>query len=811
MTDTTDQKKTMTLRLDTVSGPSKAVFEKGQVKQSFSNRRTKTVEVERKKRRPSQKESVETAETKQNFPSYEMEQGNLSASEMEIRRRVFEKSSLEKLQRERENELRAMADLEEARKQKEKKSEQITPSFEAVKPASVALPQENVKEGESKRGAKPDREKATTPAKKTLKLKVEASRRRSKLTISQALEGEESDKNRYRSLAAIKRARERERQRVHEILKTNQKVLREVTVPETITVADLANRMAVQNASLIKTLMGMGVMVTANQTIDADTAELAVAEFGHKVKRVSESDIEDILIDQEGDDGSLQPRPPVITVMGHVDHGKTSLLDALRDTRQREQEVGGITQHIGAYQVKLSRGETLTFLDTPGHSAFSAIRARGSRLTDIVVLVVAADDGVQPQTVEAINHAKAANVPVVIAINKCDKPDCDPERVKSELVRHGLIPESLGGNVLCVEISALKKTNLDKLEEILTLQAELMELKADPARRGVGVVIESRLEKGLGAIATIIVQNGTLKKGDTVIAGSEWGRIRLLRDENMKPLEAATPSMPVEIIGLQNLCMVGDKLTVVSNEVGLRNITDYRKRQKAEKKHKITQKSNVEQMFQKIGADSIKELAVIVKADTHGSLEAISDSLGKIGNDEVRINILNGGIGNIHEADIHLAKTSNGIVLGFNVRPTIEARNAVKKDSVDVRCYSIIYDLLDDMTVKVETMLKPELKEISLGKATIHQIFPAGKSDKAAGCLVSEGVIKRGSYLRLLRDNENVYQGRLRQLKRFKEDVGEVGKGLECGITFEKYNDVQEGDIIECFEIQEKSRKLSSD
>ncbi|CUW37356.1 translation initiation factor IF-2 [Magnetospirillum sp. XM-1] len=630
--------------------------------------------------------------------------------------------------------------------------------------------------------------------------RTEPRRRTGKLTITDALTDDDRSE-RGRSLAAVKRARERER--LKHMQKGSEKVIREVIVPESITVQELANRMAVRGADVIKCLMRLGVMATINQNIDADTAELVVTEFGHNMKRVSEADV---LVGLEGEadtDEALFTRPPVVTVMGHVDHGKTSLLDALRATDVVSGEAGGITQHIGAYQVTMSSGDKITFIDTPGHEAFTAMRARGAKVTDIVVLVVAADDGIMPQTVEAIRHAKAAGVPIIVAINKIDKPGATPDKVRQELLQHELVTEELGGDVLAIEVSAKKRMNLEKLEEAILLQAEILDLKANPSRAAQGVVVEAKMEKGRGSVATVLVQKGTLKVGEVFVAGAEWGRVRALVDDHGNSIKEAGPSTPVEVLGLQGTPAAGDDFITVEDEARAREIAGYRQRMDREAKAKLAQRGTLEQMFSAIKSGEAQELPVVIKGDVQGSIEAISSTLEKMGNENVKVRILHAAVGAINESDITLAKASNGLLIGFNVRANPQARDMARRDGVDIRYYSIIYDVTDDLKKMLSGMLAPELREKFLGYASIREVFNITKVGKVAGCMITEGIVKRGSKVRLLRDNVVIHTGDLGQLKRFKDDVKEVREGYECGMSFTNYEDIRVGDVIECFEIEE--------
>jgi translation initiation factor IF-2 len=680
---------------------------------------------------------------------------------------------------------------------------------ETAKPATAAAPgaapaaRTAEEEEEEDRGKRPGRPTPHKPA--PLAKRAEPRRREGKLTITAALADDDRGQ-RGRSLAAVKRARERER--LKQMQKSTEKVIREVTIPETISVQELANRMAERGVDVIKCLMRSGVMATINQVIDADTAELVVTEFGHNPKRVAESDVEIGLTGELDVEANLQSRPPVVTVMGHVDHGKTSLLDALRATDVVSGEAGGITQHIGAYQVTLAGDERITFIDTPGHEAFTAMRARGAKVTDIVVLVVAADDGIMPQTVEAIRHAKAAKVPIIVAINKIDKPDANPQRVRQELLNHELVTEELGGDVLAVEVSAKKKLNLEKLQEAILLQAEILDLKANPERAAQGVVIEAKMERGRGSVATVLVQKGTLRVGDVFVAGSEWGRVRALVDDHGNKIDEAGPSAPVEVLGLQGTPAAGDDFITVDTEIRAREVADYRQRKDREAKAAAGARGTLEQMFSKIASGEAKELPVVIKGDVQGSVEAIVATLEKMGTDEAKVRVLHSAVGGINESDVTLAKASNALVIGFNVRANPQAREMARRDGVDIRYYSIIYDVADDLRKALTGMLAPTLKERFLGNAEIREVFNITKVGKVAGCFVTEGMVKRGAKVRLLRDNVVIHEGALGQLKRFKDDVREVREGYECGMSFENYNDIQVRDVIECFEVEEVAATL---
>mgnify|MGYP003365659641 CR=1 FL=1 len=628
-------------------------------------------------------------------------------------------------------------------------------------------------------------------------------RRSGRIDVRAAIEG---DDDKTRSLASVRRQRDRERRQAElERLRSDQvRVVRDVIVPETITVAELANRMASRQGEVIKALMKMGVMATAAQSIDGDTAELVVEEFGHRIKRVSESDVEIGIEGVEDSAEELLPRAPVVTVMGHVDHGKTSLLDALRTTDVAASEAGGITQHIGAYQITAPSGKKITFIDTPGHEAFTSMRARGASVTDIVVLVVAADDGVMPQTIEAIKHAKAANAPIIVAINKIDKPGANPNRVRQELLSHEIVVEEMGGDTQDVEVSALKRTGLDKLEECILLQSEMLDLRANPDRVAEGVVIESRLDRGRGPVAAVLVQKGTLRRGDILVAGSEWGRVRAVLDDRGRQLKDAGPSMPVEVLGLTGVPGAGEPFVVVENDARAREISEFRQRKIKDKEaaSQVAARGTLDQMLARIQAGVQKEVALLIKADVQGSAEAISATVQKLAHEEVAVRVLNASVGQITESDIQLAKASNAIIVAFNVRATTQARELAQREGVDIRYYSIIYQVADDVEQLVKGKVAPKHREKFLGYAEIRQVFNITKTGKVAGCYVTEGLVKRGCGVRLLRDNVVIHEGELSQLKRFKDDVKEVARGYECGLSFAGYNDLREGDMVECYEME---------
>jgi translation initiation factor IF-2 len=661
-------------------------------------------------------------------------------------------------------------------------------------------------EDDDGRGAR----RGAAPGKAVSRTKGEPKRREGRLTI-QAVAGDGDTAERMRSLASVRRAREREKEkRTKGVGGADQaRVAREVVIPDAITVQDLAQRMATRSVDIIKYLMRQGTMLTINDVLDADTAELIASEFGHTVKRVSESDVETGFLAEEDVADDTQPRPPVVTVMGHVDHGKTSLLDALRAADVAGGEAGGITQHIGAYQVRLPNGERVTFLDTPGHAAFSAMRMRGANVTDIVVLVVAADDGVMPQTIEAINHARAAGAPIIVAVNKMDKPDANPTRVINELLQHEVVVESLGGETQLIEVSALKKTGLDNLIEAIVIQAEVMDLRANPDRAAEGVIIEAKLDRGRGPVATVLVERGTLKRGDIVVAGQAWGKVRALVNERNEQIPAAGPSEPVEILGLDQAPPPGEPFATVENEARARELTEYRIRQRREKQiGSPTASASLAEMMAKLQNKQVKELALVIKADVQGSAEAIGGSLEKLGNEEVRARIIHSGVGAITESDVQLAKASGAPIVGFNVRASKQARDLAEREGVEIRYYAIIYDLIDDLKGVLSGMLSPIQRETWLGNATVLEVFNITKVGNVAGCRVSEGVVRRGAKVRVIRDDVVITEmGTLNNLKRFKDDVAEVISGQECGMNYSS-QDIKPGDVIECFTVETVARTL---
>lgn len=783
------------------------------VRQSFTHGRSKTVTVEVKKKRtfmPGQGKGGRGAADEKSLTSSGLTQQQIAERLATIHGAM--QTQIVESERTRQEAISEQERLKQEEAQKVAVKEEVEkPAAEEAAPQETAEPEAVVRkktvyssytdeeEGAARRG------KVDHKVKAPVVKKGEERRRGSKMTVTQALSGGDEDKP-GRSLAAMRRQREKRKMAGQEM--PQQKVIRDVTIPEVITVQELANRLAERSSDVIKSLMKMGVMATITQSIDGDTAELIATEFGHQVKRIAESDIEIGLHQAEDQDSQLLSRSPVVTIMGHVDHGKTSLLDALRKTDVVSGEAGGITQHIGAYQVTMKSGQKITFIDTPGHAAFTEMRARGANVTDIVVLVVAADDGVKDQTIEAIAHAKAANVPLIVAINKIDKPGAEPDRVRNMLMQHEVFLEKLGGETMDVEVSAKQGTNLDKLEETILLQAEVLELKANPNRLAEGAIVESRLERGKGVVSTVLVQKGTLKVGDLFVAGAEHGRVRALIDDHGKPVDQAGPSVPVEVLGFNGAPLAGDDFVVVDNENRAREISEFRQRRMREAKSAISARGTMEQMFSKIAAGEIKELPVIIKSDVQGSMEAISSSLTKLATEEVGVNILHAAVGEITESDVTLAKASGAMIVGFNVRANPQARDAARKDGIDIRYYSIIYDVIDDVKANLGGLLAPTLREQYLGAAEIRDVFNISKVGKIAGCMVTEGIVKRGAKVRLLRDNIVIHEGSLKTLKRFKDEVKEVREGYECGMAFENYNDIKTGDTIECFEIEEILRTL---
>ena len=721
----------------------------------------------------------------------------------------------EKEREEREREEAAKRKVEEA-EEAERKREKAT-AKKAEPAAAVADPDPAAAQAAEARGAKlpgtrkPDRDRAAADdraARGKAGRDDAAGRRAGKLTLNQALSGREG--GRQRSVAAMKRKQERMRQKAMGGGESHEKIVRDVQVPETIMVQELANRMAERVADVVKSLMKMGMMVTQNQSIDADTAEVIIEEFGHRIVRVSDADVEQVIDSVQDKAEDLEPRPPVITVMGHVDHGKTSLLDAIRHSKVTAGEAGGITQHIGAYQVTTDGGQLLTFLDTPGHAAFTSMRARGAQVTDIVVLVVAADDSVMPQTVEAINHAKAAGVPMIVAINKVDKPAANPDKVRTELLQHEIVVEKLSGDVQDVEVSAVTGQGLDTLLEAIALQSEILELKANPNRAALGAVIEAQLDIGRGPVATVLVQNGTLHQGDIFVVGEQWGKVRAMEDSRGDRVSEAGPSVPVEVLGLNGTPEAGDVLNVVETEAQAREIAEYRKQVAKDKRAAAGAGISLEQLLAQAKANQdVKELPILMKADVQGSAEAIVQAMDKIGNEEVHVRVLHSGVGAITETDVGLAEASGAPIIGFNVRANASARASANQKGVEIRYYSVIYDLVDDVKKAASGLLSAEVRETFIGYAEIREVFKVSGVGKVAGCLVTEGVARRSAGVRLLRDNVVIHEGTLKTLKRFKDEVKEVHSGQECGMAFENYDDIRPGDVIEIFEREEIERSLA--
>ncbi len=644
------------------------------------------------------------------------------------------------------------------------------------------------------------------PAKVPARPKGEEDRRRGKLTVTTVSDDDEGG-SRGRSLASMRRRQEKFRR--SQMQEPREKISREVVLPETITIQELSQRMSERAVDVIKFLMKEGQMMKPGDVIDADLAELIAGEFGHTVKRVSESDVEEGIFNVADDEGEMLPRPPVVTIMGHVDHGKTSLLDAIRHANVVAGEAGGITQHIGAYQVE-QNGQKITFIDTPGHAAFTAMRARGAQATDIAILVVAADDSVMPQTIESINHAKAAGVPIIVAINKIDKPTANPQKVRTELLQHEVFVESMGGEVLDVEVSAKNGTNLDKLLEAILLQAEILDLKANPNRTAEGTVIEAELDRGRGAVATVLVQKGTLRPGQIIVAGDQWGRVRALVNDKGDHVKEAGPATPVEVLGLSGTPAAGDKFAVVENEARAREISEYRQRLARDKAaaRQSGSRGSLEQMMNQLQTSGVKEFPLVIKGDVQGSIEAIAGALEKLGTDEVRARIVHSAVGGVTESDISLAEASNAAIIGFNVRANAQARTLAERQGIEIRYYNIIYDLVDDVKAAMSGLLSPERRETFLGNAEILEVFNITKVGKVAGCRVTEGKVERGAGVRLIRDNVVIHEGKLKTLKRFKDEVSEVPVGQECGMAFENYEDIRAGDTIECFRVEHVTRTL---
>jgi translation initiation factor IF-2 len=742
--------------------------------------------------------------------------------EAEERKRAEEEAARRKIQEEHDRKEREAAakrkeeddarhQLEEAGKRKaEEAARKLAPKPSPSAPVVGRKP--DADEDESPRNKVSPRQPGVGMVKRTLaaptptRTKTDADKRRGKLTLATATS--EEDGERVRSVAAFRRRTERLKKQAQGFQMPTEKVTREIVIPEAITIQELSNRMAERAVDIIKLLMKQGQMHTINDVIDADTAQIIAEEMGHKVKRVSDADVVESLDGETDSEANLVSRPPVVTIMGHVDHGKTSLLDAIRKTNVVSGEAGGITQHIGAYQVKTPNG-LVTFIDTPGHEAFTSMRARGAKATDIAILVVAADDGVMPQTIESISHAKAAGVPIIVAINKMDKPSANPMRVRTDLLQHDIVVESMGGDTLDVEVSAIKGTNLDKLLETILLQAEVLNLKANPNREAGGLVVEAQLDKGRGPVATVLVQRGTLKLGDIFVAGSAWGRVRALVNDKGDQVKEAGPSVPVEVLGLNSAPEAGDRFDVVPTEARAREITDYRERQRRDKRGTGSVRSSLEQMMSQLNQAGRKEFPILVKADVQGSAEAIVQALEKIGNDEIRARVVHYAVGGINESDISLAAASGAVVLGFNVRANGQARDAAQQQGIEIRYYNIIYDLVDDIKLAMAGKLAPELRETFIGNAKILEVFNITKVGKVAGCMVTEGSVQRGNKVRLIRDNVVVHEGELSTLKRFKDEVKEVPVGQECGMAFANYQDMRAGDVIECFRVEKVQRTLA--
>ena len=717
----------------------------------------------------------------------------------DVRRRVAEQA-----RRQREEEARLAKEREEADQRKELEEARKREEEAARKKAEETAARKLTDPASEERREPPRHGRRELPRRPVVPRRTPGGARRSarKITLTQALNEDE----RVRSLASVRRQRERERRLAQGT--APKKVIRDVVIPETISVQEFANRMAERAVDVVSALMRMGEMTGIDAIIDADTAEVAAAEFGHRVRRVSDADVEIGLGSDEDPPETLLPRSPVVTVMGHVDHGKTSLLDALRQTDVVSGEAGGITQHIGAYQVELASGKRITFIDTPGHEAFTAMRARGATVTDLVVLVVAADDGVMPQTIEAIRHAREAGVPMIVAVNKIDVPGADPRKVREALLQHEVVVEEMGGDVLTVDVSAKEKIGLDKLEDMILLQAELLELKSNPDRPAQGVVIEARIDTGRGPMATLLVARGTLRRGEVFVAGGEFGRVRVLMNDRGQKLDAAGPAVPVEILGLNGAPKAGDQFQVVESEARAREIIAYRRRGDRPAASEEPEESTMEAIFAGIKGGRVGEFPVVVKADVQGSVEAVAGAAKKLSNDEVQVRIVHSAAGGINESDVSLAKTAGAVIVAFNVRANTQVRQLAQRDKVDIRYYSVIYDVIEEFKGVLTGMLAPTVKERTVGAAEILEVFNVSKVGKIAGCRVLDGTMRRGARVRLLRDSAVIHEGALGNLKRFKDDVGEVKAGMECGMSLEKYQDVQVGDQIEAYEVEEIARSL---
>jgi translation initiation factor IF-2 len=804
----------------------------GNVKQSFSHGRTKNVVVETKRKRvvvpkPGAAKPAAPGAVRGGDPA--RRPAGISDAEMERRLKAVQAAKARETEdaaRRAQEDLEREAERNRRREEQETKERELREREERTQ-AKVAAEEQKKREAEAaallaaappptpeERAAKTGvvRNKVAEPVRREEPARPsrnkgrEDNRRSGKLTVNQASAGNDG---RHRSMASMKRKQERARQKAMGGTVEREKIIRDVQVPDAIMVQELANRMAERVSDVVKSLMQMGMMVTQNQTIDQDTAELIVEEFGHKIVRVSDADVEDVIDQVVDSPEDLKPRAPIITVMGHVDHGKTSLLDAIRNARVVSGEAGGITQHIGAYQVE-QNGDLLTFLDTPGHAAFTSMRSRGAQVTDIVILVVAADDAVMPQTIEAIAHAKAANVPMIVAINKIDRPAADPQKVRTDLLQHEVIVEQMSGEVQDVEVSAITGQGLDQLLEAIALQSEILELKANPNRSASGAVIEAQLDVGRGPVATVLVQNGTLKLGDIFVVGEQWGKVRALISDSGERIKTAGPSTPVEVLGLNGTPEAGDVLNVVETEAQAREIAEYRAQAAKDKRAALGAATTLEQLMANAKAnEDISELPILLKADVQGSAEAIVQAMAKIGNDEVRVRVLHSGVGAITETDIGLAEASGAPVFGFNVRANTSARNTANQKGVEVRYYSVIYDLVDDVKAAASGLLSAEIRETFIGYANIKEVFKVSGVGKVAGCLVTEGVARRSAGVRLLRDNVVIHEGTLKTLKRFKDEVPEVQSGQECGMAFENYDDIRPNDVIEIFEREEVERKLA--
>ena len=804
----------------------------GNVKQSFSHGRTKNVVVETKRKRvvvpkPGAAKPAAPGAVRGGDPA--RRPAGISDAEMERRLKAVQAAKARETEdaaRRAQEDLEREAERNRRREEQETKERELREREERTQ-AKVAAEEQKKREAEAaallaaappptpeERAAKTGvvRNKVAEPVRREEPARPsrnkgrEDNRRSGKLTVNQASAGNDG---RHRSMASMKRKQERARQKAMGGTVEREKIIRDVQVPDAIMVQELANRMAERVSDVVKSLMQMGMMVTQNQTIDQDTAELIVEEFGHKIVRVSDADVEDVIDQVVDSPEDLKPRAPIITVMGHVDHGKTSLLDAIRNARVVSGEAGGITQHIGAYQVE-QNGDLLTFLDTPGHAAFTSMRSRGEQVTDIVILVVAADDAVMPQTIEAIAHAKAANVPMIVAINKIDRPAADPQKVRTDLLQHEVIVEQMSGEVQDVEVSATTGQGLDQLLEAIALQSEILELKANPNRAASGAVIEAQLDVGRGPVATVLVQNGTLKLGDIFVVGEQWGKVRALISDSGERIKTAGPSTPVEVLGLNGTPEAGDVLNVVETEAQAREIAEYRAQAAKDKRAALGAATTLEQLMANAKAnEDISELPILLKADVQGSAEAIVQAMAKIGNDEVRVRVLHSGVGAITETDIGLAEASGAPVFGFNVRANTSARNTANQKGVEIRYYSVIYDLVDDVKAAASGLLSAEIRETFIGYANIKEVFKVSGVGKVAGCLVTEGVARRSAGVRLLRDNVVIHEGTLKTLKRFKDEVPEVQSGQECGMAFENYDDIRPNDVIEIFEREEVERKLT--